>query len=107
VQGANIHETTARLRAGGGGYEVVHESAGLELGVYVPPSPDPQTPHREDEVYVVVEGTGAIMIDGVRHELAVGDQAYVAANVEHRFVDHDGMVLLVIFNGPHSAAQRA
>jgi mannose-6-phosphate isomerase-like protein (cupin superfamily) len=107
VQGANITEVTERLRAGDGGYEVVHESTGLELGVYLPPVPDPQTPHAEDEVYVVLEGSGAIMIDGVRHELAIGDQAFVAADVEHRFVDHVELVLLVIFNGPHTAAQRA
>ena len=107
MQGANIHQATARLRESGGGYEVVHESPGLELGVYVPPTPDPQTPHAEDEVYVVLEGSGAIVIDGTRQELEVGDQAFVAANVEHRFVDHDDLVVLVIFNGPHTAAQRA
>ena len=107
MQGANIHEVTARLRAGAAAYEVVHESPGLELGVYVPPVPDPQTPHAEDEVYVVLEGSGAIMIDGVRQELAMGDQAFVAANVEHRFVDHEELVVLVVFNGPHTAAQRA
>jgi mannose-6-phosphate isomerase-like protein (cupin superfamily) len=107
MQGPNITEVTARLRAGGGGYEVVHESPGLELGVYVPPVPDPQGPHAEDEVYVVLEGSGAIVSDGVRHELAIGDQAFVAANVEHRFVDHEQLVVLVIFNGPHTASQRA
>jgi mannose-6-phosphate isomerase-like protein (cupin superfamily) len=107
MQGANITEVAERLRARHGGYEVVHESTGLELGVYVPPVPDPQSPHAEDEVYVVLESSGAIMIDGVRHELANGDQAFVAANVEHRFVDHVDLVLLVVFNGPHTAAQRA
>ena len=106
MQGANITEVTERLRAGRGGYQVVHESPGLELGVYVPPVPDPQSPHAEDEVYVVLEGSGAIVIDGIRQELAIGDQAFVAADVEHRFVDHAELVVLVVFNGPHTAAQR-
>lgn len=95
------------MRAAGGGYEAIHESPGLELGVYVPPIPDLQSPHAEDEVYVVLEGSGAIVIGGVRQELSQGDQAFVAANVEHRFVDYERLVLLVIFNGPHTAAQRA
>ena len=41
-------------------YEVVHESPGLELGVYVlvAPEPDRQTPHAYDEVYVVARRLG-------------------------------------------------
>jgi hypothetical protein len=31
--GVDMNATKDRLRAGGGGYEVVHESPGLELGV--------------------------------------------------------------------------
>ena len=36
-----------RLKAGNGGYEIVHESPGLEVGVYVlvAPEPDRQQPH--------------------------------------------------------------
>lgn len=36
-----------RLEAGSGGYEVVHASPGLEVGVYVlvAPEPDDQQPH--------------------------------------------------------------
>ena len=49
-----------RLREDGGGYQVVHASPGLELGVYVlvAPEPDRQQPHDLDEVYVVLEGSG-------------------------------------------------
>ena len=53
-------EAVERLRASGGGYEVVHESPGLELGVYVlvAPEPDRQQPHEDDEIYVVLEEAG-------------------------------------------------
>ena len=42
-----VGSVVERLRAAGGGYEVVHESACLELGVYVlvAPEPDRQQPH--------------------------------------------------------------
>jgi len=50
-----------RLEAGTGGYEIVHGSPGLEIGVYVlvAPEPDHQSPHEDDEVYVVLEGSGS------------------------------------------------
>jgi hypothetical protein len=40
----------------------VHESAGLEIGVYVlvAPEPDRQQPHADDEVYVVLERSGVL-----------------------------------------------
>ena len=42
-----------RLREAGGGYEIVHDSVGLEVGVYslVAPEPDRQQPHDDDELY--------------------------------------------------------
>ena len=55
-----------KLRAAGGGYEIVHESPGLELGVYVlvAPEPDQQQPHDDDEVYIVLEGSGVLDVAG-------------------------------------------
>ena len=48
-----VGDAKQRLEAVGGGYEVVHESSGLEVGVYVlvAPEPDRQQPHEDDEVY--------------------------------------------------------
>jgi hypothetical protein len=55
-----VGEAKRRLEASGGGYEIVHESPGIEIGVYVlvAPEADRQQPHEDDEVYVVLEGTG-------------------------------------------------
>ena len=36
-----VDAAVERLRAAGGGYEIVHESPGLELGVYVLVAPEP------------------------------------------------------------------
>ena len=56
-----IEQVEAPLAAGNG-YEIVHSSPGLEIGVYVlvAPEPDRQQPHDDDEVYVVLEGTGVL-----------------------------------------------
>ncbi|HEY6336605.1 MAG TPA: cupin domain-containing protein, partial [Alphaproteobacteria bacterium] len=56
----------------------------LELRYYVPPMPDPQTPHSRDELYVVAEGKGHFVRAGERFACGPGDVLFVAANVEHR-----------------------
>ena len=95
-----------RLVAGEGGYELVHTSPGLELGVYVlvAPEPDRQQPHEDDEIYVVLEGTGVLELEGQRVELAEGQAVFVPAGAEHRFVGYEQLSVLVIFaqpNKPH------
>jgi mannose-6-phosphate isomerase-like protein (cupin superfamily) len=88
-----------RLVEAGGGYEVVHRSTGLELGVYVlvAPEPDRQQPHDDDEVYVVLEGRGTLDIAGVRYDLTQGDSVFVPAGAEHQFVGYEQLSVLVIF----------
>jgi mannose-6-phosphate isomerase-like protein (cupin superfamily) len=88
-----------KLAAGTGGHEVVHSSAGLELGVYVlvAPEPDRQQPHEDDEVYVVLEGRGALEVEGTTVELREGHAVFVPAGAEHRFVGYEQLSVLVIF----------
>jgi len=98
-------DTTRRsLIERGGGYEVVHSSPGLEIGVYVlvAPEPDRQQPHEEDEVYVVLEGSGVLEVEGTATPLDEGMALFVPAHAEHRFTAYEHLALLVIFNGPHS-----
>ena len=94
-----------RLREDGGGYQVVHVSPGLELGVYVlvAPEPDRQQPHELDEVYVVLEGSGVLEIDGRPAPVEEGQAVFVPAGVEHRFTAYEQLAVLVVFNGPHSS----
>ena len=88
-----------RLATGTGGYEIVHRSEGLEMGVYVlvAPEPDRQQPHEDDEVYVVLEGTGSLEIDGTRVDLREGHAVFVPAGAEHRFIGYEQLSVLVIF----------
>ena len=97
-----IERVRARLEAGGGGYEVVHSSPGLELGVYVlvAPEPDRQQPHEDDEVYVVLEGTGVLTVDGDAISVAPGQAIFVPAHVEHQFTAYEGLSVLVVFAQP-------
>jgi mannose-6-phosphate isomerase-like protein (cupin superfamily) len=88
-----------RLRDSGGGYEIVHASPGLEIGVYVlvAPEPDRQQPHDDDEVYVVLEGMGVLEVEGTRVELREGHAAFVPAGADHRFSAYEHLAVLVIF----------
>jgi mannose-6-phosphate isomerase-like protein (cupin superfamily) len=88
-----------RLVAAGGGYEVVHESPGLEVGVYVlvAPEPDRQQPHEDDEIYVVLEGTGVLTVEGTDVPVQVGSAVFVDAGAEHRFSAYEQLAVLVIF----------
>lgn len=91
-----------RLREAGGGYEIVHESPGLELGVYVlvAPEPDRQQPHSDDEVYVVLEGNGTLEVEGERDDLREGQAVFVPAGADHRFVGYEQLAVLVVFERP-------
>ena len=95
-----IAEVKDRLVAAGGGYEIVHESPGLELGVYVlvAPEPDRQQPHEDDEVYVVLEGNGMLEVEGEALPVARGSAVFVEAGAEHRFSAYEQLSVLVIFD---------
>jgi mannose-6-phosphate isomerase-like protein (cupin superfamily) len=94
-----IKRARERLAAAGGGYEIVHESPGLELGVYVlvAPEPDRQQPHEDDEVYVVLEGRGTLEVEGELIEMTEGQATFVPAGADHRFVGYEQLSVLVIF----------
>ncbi len=92
-------EAVKKRLAADGGYEIVHVSSGLEIGVYVLVAPelDHQQPHADDEVYVVLEGSGTLEVEGERVELPEGHAAFVPAGVKHQFVGYEELSVLVIF----------
>ena len=100
----DFEEVRRRLEAANGGYEVVHTSPGLEVGVYVlvAPEPDRQQPHEDDEVYVVLEGRGMLEVEGTAIAVEKGQSVFVPAGADHRFTGYEGLSVLVIFaRGSH------
>jgi mannose-6-phosphate isomerase-like protein (cupin superfamily) len=100
----DLESAKERLAEGTGGYEIVHRSDGLELGVYVlvAPEADRQQPHEDDEIYVVLEGTGVLEVEDERVELREGNAVFVPAGAEHRFVGYERLSVLVIFERKRS-----
>jgi mannose-6-phosphate isomerase-like protein (cupin superfamily) len=72
----------------------------MSAGVYVLPagSADHQTPHKEDEIYYVISGTGRMRLGSEERAINKGSVIFVEAGVEHRFLDiAEELVLLVVF----------
>lgn len=94
-----VADIRRRLAEAGGGYAIVHESAGLELGVYVlvAPEPDRQQPHEDDEIYIVLEGTGVLQVEGTDVPVSEGSAVFVEAGADHRFTAYEHLSVLVIF----------
>jgi mannose-6-phosphate isomerase-like protein (cupin superfamily) len=99
-------EAVKRRLSEAGGYEVVHSSPGLEIGVYVlvAPEPDRQQPHDDDEVYIVLEGSGTLDVEGEQVALRVGHACFVPAGAKHAFSGYEELSLLVIFERAPAAA---
>jgi mannose-6-phosphate isomerase-like protein (cupin superfamily) len=74
----------------------------MSLGLYVlsAGSTDTQSPHAEDEIYYVVAGRGAIVVAGERRSVQQGSIVFVAKEVEHRFVDIDEDLSIMVFFAP-------
>ncbi len=71
-------------------------------GLYVLPAggTDPQAPHGEDEVYVVVAGRARLTVGDEERAVAAGSVAYVPARVPHRFHDIEQDLRVLVFFAP-------
>ena len=68
---------------------------------YKPDKIDKQTPHRQDELYVIHSGSGTFYNDGERTLFNASDVLFVRAGNEHRFENFtDDFATWVIFYGP-------
>jgi mannose-6-phosphate isomerase-like protein (cupin superfamily) len=73
----------------------------LEVKLSLPVIPNSQTPHEQDEVYVIVRGRGVLFHDGERDPFESGDLLFVAAGTEHHFEDFtEDLAVWVVFYGP-------
>lgn len=79
----------------------------LSVGTYSIPAGgvDDQTPHTEDEIYVVVGGRAKIVGGDDSADLAPGSVVFVPANEEHRFVEITEDLTLLVFFAPAEGAR--
>jgi mannose-6-phosphate isomerase-like protein (cupin superfamily) len=74
----------------------------MSLGIYALPAGgiDPQKPHKEDEVYYVLQGRGMIRVGIEDRAVESGSLIFVGANVEHRFHSITQHLTLLVFFAP-------
>lgn len=77
---------------------LTEESVSVELARY--PNSEPKTPHKTDELYVILSGAGKVYVGEERYAVAEGDVVYVEQGTEHDFFDvDDELTALVVFVG--------
>jgi mannose-6-phosphate isomerase-like protein (cupin superfamily) len=73
----------------------------MRAGLYVPQGSDPQSTHKQDELYIVASGTGAFVKNGERVPFVPQDVLFVEAGADHRFEDFsEDFATWVVFWGP-------
>ena len=73
----------------------------MSVEYYAPEKIDEQTPHQQDEIYVITSGSSEFFRDGETVKCQTGDVLFVPAGMEHRFVNFtDDFATWVIFYGP-------
>jgi mannose-6-phosphate isomerase-like protein (cupin superfamily) len=81
-------------------------AATMSAGLYVLPAgaTDDQTPHAEDELYVVLRGSAVLEVGGEDRPVGPGSTVYVARGVEHRFHSiGEELAVMVVFAPPETA----
>ena len=78
----------------------------MSCGLYVlePGADDPQEPHQEDEVYVVLAGRARLRMADRDQPVGPGSVVFVARTVPHRFHDVSERLSLLVFFAPAESA---
>ena len=95
--------------ASGATYEEHLRRADLSLGTYCVQAgaDDPQSPHDEDEVYVVTSGRARFTGGDQTIDVSAGSVFFVAAGEVHRFHDITEDLAVLVFFGPAEGTRNA
>ncbi len=98
-----VRATVAPLPAGRNSSLLLAHGS-MQVRFYAPRGVDDQTPHTQDELYVVIQGSGSFVRGDHRTSFGPGDVLFVPAGAVHRFEDFDDDVSAwVIFYGPEGS----
>ena len=95
-----VDELLARKRGMTSPYYEFLRVPALSCGIYTlkTGAKDLQGPHEEDEVYLVLSGSGRLRVDGSEQAVQRGSLLFVRATSQHSFFEiEQDMTLLVFF----------
>ncbi len=90
----------AELKATSHRYRKILDRPSMSAGIYILSSgaTDTQQPHKRDEIYYVISGSGKLLVQGDTLAALQGAVLFVAADADHRFIEIDNdLELLVVF----------
>jgi mannose-6-phosphate isomerase-like protein (cupin superfamily) len=69
--------------------------------LFAPRGTDYQTFHAQDELYIVLSGSGVLLVEDERLPFSPGDVLFVEANKPHRFIEFSNdLITWAVFWGP-------
>jgi mannose-6-phosphate isomerase-like protein (cupin superfamily) len=96
-----VRDAMRAIPDGDGRFAEMFRHGTLRVDIYAPRSRDPQEPHSQDELYVVIQGEGVFVNGDTRQSFGPGDVLFAAAGEIHRFEDFtDDFYTWVFFYGP-------
>lgn len=74
----------------------------MSIGLYIlqAGTADPQSPHNEDEVYVILNGRAQITVDGQDRPVQKGSIIFVGKHIDHRFHSIEEDLEILVFFAP-------
>jgi mannose-6-phosphate isomerase-like protein (cupin superfamily) len=96
-------ETQMRIPGPAGEHAVrLMQRGSLDIALSIPASPTQQTPHEQDELYVIIRGRGVLLHNGSRDAVEAGDLVFVAAGADHQLEGRSkDFAVWRVFYGPH------
>jgi len=88
-------------------FTIMMEHGTMSIEYFAPKGTDTQTPHKQDEIYVIIDGHSTFFRNGERVQCKKNDVLFVPAGLEHRFENFsDDFATWVIFYGPEKVDDR-
>ncbi|WP_142686068.1 cupin domain-containing protein [Chitinophaga polysaccharea] len=78
-------ESLRQLEKSDDDFAVLFEHGSMRGVIFAPDEIDRQEPHIQDEIYLVMRGSGEFEMEGKVVKVGVGDFLFVPAGASHRF----------------------
>lgn len=99
-------DEAARLQASDNLFHVLFKRGDFSMELFAPRGTDTQSPHTQDEVYVISSGQSQFLRDDQVASVRAGDALFVPAGMVHRFFDFsEDFRAWVIFFGPEGGCR--
>lgn len=97
----SLKEATEQLKSSENCFTELLQHSTMKLEYFAPDKIDTQTTHKQDELYIIIKGSGKFERKGERIIFSAGDVIFVPTGMEHRFQNFtDDFATCVVFYGP-------